>query len=746
MNAFEKDSIFEAPEDFDMPKDLSTREGRLEEFAYTGDSKYLKPGDYSAEFLAEIGLRDVDGEIVSNKVADTYSPEHIEEKVYSFEEIEQLLQNHSTEIHTLSYEQVLAFFKEIVQKHRLGSMWHILIADGVPTKDGERVDGFNDHMFRAFAEVSQGVKDPESIEQLGEYYNVIGQNPQMLRPETLISTVADMQWRSDIHSFFKDVNIHTLNYAFSFYGSSLWDALAHELDYKKEKNFFRTGILLDTVQRLYNVSQQWGFSADRAPEHLASALHEAHQHSEGSYLLQLRTKQVLEVVEKESGDYSTLNHDSVPFSITPDQYALDKGDGLYISPPEALQEVRRLSKALLTAREQSAPIQNIRSLYASLSQLCDQKLSLNDIVLQRADMNPEKRAEKLYDFEYLHMPTVRKILEEDFGVQLHKLLLKEQHYLLNILKTASKEHIEYIQNFSKRFGAVALRTFLVSEYDDNMSERIFTFAELTEPEIVRDIFNTYAHVLDNAEALRVSLEKISERTDDEDSSLFFTQFQEALVRRTGHLFFAAERIATNDPMMGEHGMGDIESSFRGMEVATALLADLHAQEHFEIQADSQRTRGNNFVFHAENRETKETFQLKVFIRPEKDRNGQARVNVELSFGDLPSGHPLRRAFFQQVSHLKEQKCVETSVLRLALDLDDGVSPPRISFDMGRNTRKSETQERTGDVFGNILDKAAPEGHHLFASFGERFSTPQGFARIAEAFRNYFTKAIPHQNS
>jgi hypothetical protein len=199
-------------------------------------------------------------------------------------------------------------------------------------------------------------------------------------------------------------------------------------------------------------------------------------------------------------------------------------------------------------------------------------------------------------------------------------------------------------------------------------------------------------------------------------------------------------------------MTDLQHSFEGVATMTSVLADVSRGDKYEVTKDEARTRGNNIIFSLKEKNSENIFTLKVFIRPHAEHNKkrnetyQARINLELSFDDLPAEHPLRTTFFSQTQYKQERKCIESSTLRLAFDLDDAFDPPRLSFDMGRNERDSQKLKRTGDALGRILDRVGPEGHHLFASFGDDLSKPEHFEAIALAFKKYFEQAIHNSSS
>ena len=338
-----------------------------------------------------------------------------------------------------------------------------------------------------------------------------------------------------------------------------------------------------------------------------------------------------------------------------------------------------------------------------------------------------------------------------------KLSKEESISLREYTVPLNTEGLSLLNDFARAHGATGLRTFLTNSYDSKMSERIFAFAALTDEAVVKNVFASYASTLDHADKIKSAVTDGRDKTDD--ITQFSSQLFEAFVRRSAHLFYGAEKIATSwydaeTEYTGET-MRDLQESFHGISLLTGILADMQSGKHFTYMPDVKRSTGDNFFFKVSDRQNGQSYGLKMFVRPraqtevrskkggtageKEERKFQARINIELSLDELPPESPLHKAFFNQTEYAGKKKTVESSVIRFGLDLDDAYDPPRISFDMGRNEYQDESQKRTGDTLGRILDRVAPHGHHLIESFDPKFSDPDTFAKIAEEFRLYCQK-------
>jgi len=173
----------------------------------------------------------------------------------------------------------------------------------------------------------------------------------------------------------------------------------------------------------------------------------------------------------------------------------------------------------------------------------DRIVTIDDLLIPREDnvVLSEEERHAISAQQIFFAEPIRDELAGDMGILMQALSLREQFAFFNIARTATIGNADELKAFGHVFGINGLRTFLTASYDEKMSERIFTFAALTDREIVKDVFANYANMLDNAEKVTVAVAE--GRDEGDDISQFSNQLFEAFVRRSAHLFYGAEKIA-----------------------------------------------------------------------------------------------------------------------------------------------------------------------------------------------------------
>lgn len=587
-----------------------------------------------------------------------------------------------------------------------------------------------------------------------ELLNIIEQNPQMVGPKMIWTTAKEVFWREDLDPFYKSTLLHGLNYALRFMDDPGYrDELLKELDFDNPENYAQTGLFLEMLENLWSVGHD-SYSEDVIPDFIISILEEVVQEGKGSYLLNVRAKQLLDTL-RDGDEFSGTDYDRVPFEITKGVYALEQGKKLMlgekkdqkaiidatdhfkevesrITPPQEVVDQAIAAGKRYVAWDHSEEDMNARDeAYRKTVDFLKRPLTEADIHIATGIGTEEKEKQLLRDYLYLQSRPIREFVEKDFEFSLKDLTLKEQAHFLDFLKNVDREGVEEIKGFVSEFGIEGLRTFLVGAYGTENQEKVLTFADLANDEVVKDVFHSYARVLDASTFFSASLG--TSANGDETFRTFARNIGEACIRRTAHLFSALEMAALYKPERSGSVM-EIKEAFRGIAVTLEVLADLFKGESYKFTRSSPKANKERTTYSVVEKQTKEEYELAFFTRPNADAQGQARINIELILDRLPEESNLRKAFDQRISYVKDQKTIQSSRVRLGFDLDTSYVPPRLSFDMGRPTYRSSTQERTGDVLGNALVAGAPQGSHLTESFDPELSDPEIFARLVEQFR------------
>lgn len=597
-----------------------------------------------------------------------------------------------------------------------------------------------------------------------EFWQILSQNGQTIRPDIFVKGMAEMLWRDDVSEYFKTTSLHATNYLYAFFGDNFNDAISKGLDFENPENYFRTATFLEFVRKLHSLSQELSFS-ERSTGKIEKVIRGAAEKNRGSYLLSLRAKDI--VGEIEEYGFAEGFRGSFPARISRNNYALRIDGKMYISEDDSYEEISRLVEEYrdLTKKELSHQegrgffifparpeesgdrgidgqakeiLSRIRGLF--------RPVTAEDLTVKRADKTEaQKEVDKqnLFDYQYLSSPQITKFIEKDLGVRISELSLKEQFYFLQFIKSKSGEDVGIIKDFARKFGTPGLRTFLLLDYGQEIGNQLVELGTRNEKE-AKKIFETYARLIDSAETTRINLqkEKESEKPDSQDKMMnnLSGEVYEAILRRSKDLLIAASMIAGQD--IEGFSLDDVAASIRSIDVFLSILNGLTRGEDYRFFKEKSQSE-NHFNFEVwDERYTPDLkYKLKIFIRPEAEKDAQARINFELDFDTENPDEGLQRAFRQKTDYKVKKKTVEQSVLRVAIDREEIGGEEKISLDVGRSARTSAEFDRTGDKLGNILALVSQAGHHTFESFSREYASQESFKKIAQIFRSYIENKV-----
>lgn len=113
-----------------------------------------------------------------------------------------------------------------------------------------------------------------------------------------------------------------------------------------------------------------------------------------------------------------------------------------------------------------------------------------------------------YDFRVFIDPSVRKVLEKEFGVDFLKVPLKEQFYFLTTIVNKTNKEIDQVKSFTNDFKESGLRTFLSLEHGGRqMGEKILILGEKLPKKSAEDLFNKYGEIVEETENIGSFLAK-----------------------------------------------------------------------------------------------------------------------------------------------------------------------------------------------------------------------------------------------
>jgi len=368
-------------------------------------------------------------------------------------------------------------------------------------------------LYRAIFENAR--THPELAYELHELENDIGNNPQMIGPSQHIEVAADMVWDPRLPQPLRDELTRGLGYALRFFDNrSLYQQeIAGRLDFDHPAHFSSTAHFLECLRDVYNSGGEYSDAArEVVGRRLRTSLEQVIEQKKGSYLLQMRARQLADGFNGK--DYLWAERDKIPVQLTKGRYGFAKEDGLYLAPSEKAADIERAIQSLRDADEvmrhaveqgettfyRSDPrMRAMDKAYEQFNALADHKLGTEDLALPSDQKQNE--AEELHDYEYMLSKPIRSIIKEDFGADITHLSLREQFRFLNFLKTVDFKQANNVQEFTKSFGDDGLRTFLVTADDEQLRSNVFEFAESTPKEEARKVFEAYGKLVSGIDSV-----------------------------------------------------------------------------------------------------------------------------------------------------------------------------------------------------------------------------------------------------
>lgn len=364
---------------------------------------------------------------------------------------------------------------------------------------------------------------------------------------------------------------------------------------------------------------------------------------------------------------------------------------------------------------------------------------------KREDETAEDYADRLHNIgNYEQLSRLSKDLAEQTGIGLHNLQIHEQEWLAGYANQ-SPGNRDRLFSFAKTFGLDGLRSFTACEYGHNMGDQLIDLSKRADQGQAETLFKRYAELNKKAQLAEATLAQIDyQGLSPELAKKLPQEISEAILRRSKDLLMSVmELLAKPRAEVGskKKALASLEALADMLEIIFSL-SEQSTQTRFEKVRDGNAPKeaGNN-TFTVYDRDRDAIYKLRTFVRPEADKDGQARVNFELIYDTIKPDKERQALFQQETTHAPnipaKTKKQQISSLRLGLDLETGGSQPAMSLDIGRSAFKGQTLIRTGDIIGNLLaNYDRDSGHHTTASFKTEFAQPENFAIIAESIQNW----------
>jgi hypothetical protein len=341
-----------------------------------------------------------------------------------------------------------------------------------------------------------------------------------------------------------------------------------------------------------------------------------------------------------------------------------------------------------------------------------------------------------YDYAYMMSSHVRERIEKDLGIEMSWLFPRERYYLLQFLKNSDVSKVSSARDFFHKFSLAGVHAFIITDYDNHLGDRIISFANKNE-ESAQEIFILFESIVGQIETFSNRFKEISEKDSTllskDDVHAFSDQVYEAWLRKAKDLL-----IATIESDNLQIPIEDIKASMKGMHMGLCLINSFFGQDNYKCETlVSQKDQEPQFLL---TDLTGKQYRLKFNVRPRAEEGAQARINVEIHFDTDNPNTEMRDTFSQETQwrdNPKRKGIQKENALRFGVDLDTD-SPKRqgLSLDIGRAAITSDKRTSTGDKLGNILNQMSSESTHTPYSFDKKFSDPEVFARLANAFKDY----------
>ncbi|MEI6238700.1 MAG: hypothetical protein WCP15_04170, partial [bacterium] len=293
----------------------------------------------------------------------------------------------------------------------------------------------------------------------------VGGDGYMVKPEVFLDTIISANALGEKYEYFVEDALSSLNYVFTFHDAdnACSNYFKDKLDFDNPENFERTARVMDFLGRLFNLGQGEGFWS-RVGRKIADVLPIVLSNDGGSYLLQIKARELLENINKafRNMGYIYTEEDNTTFEISKNIKA------------------RHDSHGRLIIIDGSDP---------SVSK------SITDIL---PGNNMQEKMSLARDYSYMMRPQMRRLIAKEFGVKLTELGLSEQVYFLDFIKSKPSKEVKDIQNFAKEYGKDGLRTFLSLQHGKDFGNKIVRFGNETEPTTVHTVFKKYGELVDAA--------------------------------------------------------------------------------------------------------------------------------------------------------------------------------------------------------------------------------------------------------
>ena len=163
---------------------------------------------------------------------------------------------------------------------------------------------------------------------------------------------------------------------------------------------------------------------------------------------------------------------------------------------------------------------------------------------------------------------------------------------------------------------------------------------------IADLAEHFHEILESSQVLRES------GLPEDVRKEFPGSMYEALLRRSKDLLVSAHTLEVQKAET-DLTIEDLKHALHGLRTFLEIMRDLETRELHKFEVVDQTDQ--LYKFAATNKENGAEYGLKVFVRPEEEKRGQARINFELNFDTKNPNEELKKAFSQETDFKEKKK-------------------------------------------------------------------------------------------
>lgn len=286
---------------------------------------------------------------------------------------------------------------------------------------------------------------------------------------------------------------------------------------------------------------------------------------------------------------------------------------------------------------------------------------------------------------------------------------------------------EKLALFASNFGRPGIRSLLVTEYDSVLAIKLLNGETGCDQEALRAIFHEFSEIQKNTDKLEMLTEY--EGVLGQEIETLLRQTSESFRRRARDVLLNVEKDTEINPAETRLALRALSES---LKCFLSIFREGEYGQRLKKNKEEIREQEAGFDFVIKDEKGADRYAFRLFIRPQENDNGQARINFSIK---PLMEDDLLDAFTQEIRHSKGDGPKKSRDIRFGFDLDTegGRQKARFSMDTGRSPYESEKYSRTGDVLGKLLATTSPSLSHNMGSFTEEYTDPDIFRRIASKF-------------